>query len=148
MIHFWNPHENLRERTGIKILAQCEWAGQGHQLPHQELVGQLTKCEVEIEGRSVVFYVRENLDRQQLFLLSSNERMALKGGHQGKRKPMMSRQVLELCAPDWCWDEIAVMVQEADAHGRGVRGHRLFTKKWAEERLRQWEREMERMQDE
>ncbi len=126
----------MSETLNIEVLAHCQIAHGGGVLAHQKLSSQLTKCRVD----GVTFYVRENLDHTSSFVISSGERWGFKGGNSGRDAAAMNRQVLNLAAPDECWDCLAQLVEALDQFHRPVRRHRLFTAAWAERELQKGKR--------
>ncbi len=114
----------------IEVLASRNWLIHWGGLLHPQggIEGRLTKCRL---GRNV-FYVRENVVLPgHGFNITAGERQAIKCGRLAKRH----QQVLELAAPDHCWEELAQVVARADGLQRPVRRHRQFTAKWAESEL-------------
>lgn len=89
------------------------------------LTGQLSKCRHD----GVVFYVRENVNQSESFLVSSGERWGDKTG----ARPSKRRQVLEISAPMPHVKALAVLVAKADALKRPVLINRRFTAQWAED---------------
>jgi hypothetical protein len=95
--------------------------------------GQVTRLEMA----GATFYVRENVRRDQ-FAGGSGVGMALKRGES------RGVGVLELCAPEGCWDAVAAAVGAADAMKRPVVRNRRFTVAWAEALFRPWPRSIDR----
>lgn len=92
------------------------------------MTGQLTHIRV----KGVDAYVRESDLRRGNFHVSSNQRWGMKTGiGRASRK----HQILELCAPEESWDELAGIIQSRDPLHRLVRRNRQFTHRWAAEQF-------------
>jgi hypothetical protein len=113
----------------LEILAQIDWTVHhgGIGCPGGGLVGKLSKC----RWGATIVYVRENLLLDH-FHISSNERLGLKRG-----LTVNHRQILELCAPPFLWDEVARAVAQQDNLHRKVRKNCRFTSAWAQGQFRE-----------
>jgi len=128
----------MPDTAAVTVLAQTFWEVHWGGINNLGgLIGQLTQCAIAVPGElfAVVCYVRENVALNH-FSISGGERQALKRGALARRHP----QVLELCAPPECWEDIARVVAGADGLARRVRRNRNFTVSWAERAFRQRKR--------
>lgn len=112
----------------ITILRSIFWsnhhgAGSGDSGTADGLEGQLSEC---CTSDGTVFWVRENLELDH-FVMSSGARLGLKRGAAAR----WDQQILELCAPAHCWQQLADMVHGVDAYHRPIKANRTFTAEWA-----------------
>ena len=109
----------------LEVLARAIWSFGGGCLWHQRLEGQIT----EVRWYGLVFYVRENLNGNDAFYITANERHGEKGGVTGYGRPTLARNILDVCTAsddqDWCL--AADVVHTLDVLRRPVRKRRLFT---------------------
>lgn len=113
----------------LKVIQQCDWSPWSGLNNADGLVGKLTHC----ESNGVQFFVRENT-KYDSFALNAGARIAMKQGR-GPR----GLAVLELCAADGAWDELAATITALDPMSRPVRRNRLFTKAWALDQFKRQE---------
>lgn len=113
--------------SAVEILAAGRWESvPGHVGRSDGWFGRVTKARMA----GVTFYTREAFLMDQ-FMMTANEREGLKRG----KRPKDAIEVLELCAPEDHWDQIARQVQVQDPLHRPIRRNQRFTVAWAEEQL-------------
>jgi hypothetical protein len=109
----------------INIINIAYWHHGSDNCGNGGVVSQVTHCKVE----NIEFYVRENINGINSFLISSGERWGDKVGKTARK----GRGVLELLAPVDQWDRIAALVHAEDTLKRHVKPNRLFTTAWAKQ---------------
>lgn len=109
----------------IKVIEKTTWRFAKSNCGEGGLIGQVTKCRFD----GITFYVRENVNGIDSFLISSGERLGDKTG----KNPVKSRQVLELFAPKKFWPFLMKKIAETDSLKRPVFPNKKFNKKFIQQ---------------
>lgn len=108
--------------NNLEVISSFFWIHYQNNMSEGGLVMQVTSCRIG----NVEFYVRENINGVDSFMISSGERQGDKAG----RKPSLKRNILEQSAPSAYWNEIASVVRKNDTLNRPVKRNRMFTRDW------------------
>lgn len=112
----------------IEIIDQTSWVFGQDNCSNGGQVALISKC----RHQDTIFYVRENINGIDSFLISSNERWGDKAGSKASK----NRQVLELLAPESKWHQLSILVHQIDTHHRPVRSNKLFNMKFIREHFK------------